>query len=62
MDVGSIVVNAGFMILAAICIVAVKKLWAVSFLAACGIGIPAAFVIGMATVWLLAKLSGPKRP
>ena len=62
MDAASTIVVGGFIALTAVCIVAVKKLWAVSFLAACGIGIPAAFVIGMITVWLLGELSGPKRP
>ncbi len=62
MDAGSIIVVGGFIALSAVCIVAVAKLWSVSFLATCGIGIPIAFVIGMMTIWLLGKLSGPKRP
>ena len=61
MDATSAIVAGGFIVLTAICIVAIKKFWATSFLVACGIGIPAAFVIGMMIVWLLGKLSGPKR-
>ena len=60
MDAASIIVVGGFIVLTSVCIVAVQKLWTVSFLAACGIGIPAAYAIGMITVWLLGKLTGPK--
>lgn len=61
MDTGSVVVTVFFIILTAICIAAAKNLLGVSFLAACLIGAPSAFGIGMAIIWLLARFGSKRR-
>jgi len=59
-DLGSIVVIGFFILLTSLCVIAVKSLLGVSFLVACLVAGPAAFVIGMLVIWLLGK-AGNKR-
>lgn len=57
MDIISLVVVVGFIVLSSVCIVVVKNVLGVSFLAACGIGVPIGYVVGMIILWLLGATS-----
>jgi len=60
-DAISIVVLGLFIALTSLCVIAAKNFLGVSFLIACLIAVPMAFLIGIVAIWLLGKTGKGKK-